>query len=143
MSPSARTQSHFKTVQKFSATYAPATFSQYESTRTGMRVAVVDRKGPKVSGYFALATEIHDDAGVVYSEMQGVQNTQGELMELQARRLLYPEGNGFRYETGGMMDALRVLTAHRIRDFHKEMYQPKNLCVVLIGEVDHLNLLEI
>jgi Zn-dependent M16 (insulinase) family peptidase len=28
------------------------------------------------------------DAGVVYSEMQGVQNQQGELMELQARRLM-------------------------------------------------------
>ena len=48
------------------------------------------------------------DAGVVYSEMQGVQNTQEELMELCARRLMYPEGNGFRYETGGMMEQLRV-----------------------------------
>lgn len=80
---------------------------------------------------------------VVYSEMQGVQNTQGELMELQARRLLYPEGNGFRYETGGMMEQLRVLTADRIRAFHKDMYQPKNLCLVITGEVDHDNLLSI
>jgi Zn-dependent M16 (insulinase) family peptidase len=75
--------------------------------------------------------------------MQGVQNTQGELMELQARRLIYPEGDGFRYETGGMMEQLRVLTAERIREFHREMYQPKNLRLVLIGEVDHSDLLEI
>lgn len=75
-----------------------------------------------------------DGLSVVYSEMQGVQNNQGELMELQARRLLYPEGNGFRYETGGMMEHLRVLTADRIRQFHKEMYQPKNLC---LGEYTH------
>ncbi|OMP81377.1 hypothetical protein BK809_0002370 [Diplodia seriata] len=226
-------KSHFKTIQQFEADYAPAKFSQYESSRTGMRVVVVDRKGPKVNGYFALATEIHDDsgaphtlehlcfmgsrsykykgvldrlatraysntnawtatdhtaytldtagwdgfaqilpvylehvllptltdegcytevhhidgtgkdAGVVYSEMQGVQNTQGELMELHARRLLYPEGNGFRYETGGMMEQLRVLTADRIRAFHKDMYQPKNLCLVITGEVDHENLLSI
>lgn len=198
-----------------------------------MRVVVVDKQGPKISGYFTLATEIHDDsgaphtlehlcfmgsrsyqykgvldklatraysntnawtatdhtaytldtagwegfaqilpvylehvllptltdagcytevhhvdgsgqdAGVVYSEMQGVQNQQAELMELQARRILYPKGNGFRYETGGMMDQLRVLTADRIRDFHKEMYQPKNLCLVLAGEVDHTELLQI
>lgn len=224
---------HFKTIQQFEADYAPAKFSQYESTRTGMRVVVVDRKGPKVNGYFALATEIHDDsgaphtlehlcfmgsrsykykgvldrlatraysntnawtatdhtaytldtagwdgfaqilpvylehvllptltdegcytevhhvdgtgndAGVVYSEMQGVQNTQGELMELQARRLLYPEGNGFRYETGGMMEQLRVLTADRIREFHKDMYQPKNLCLVITGGVKHDDLLSI
>jgi len=75
--------------------------------------------------------------------MQGVQNNQSELMELKARRLLYPEGNGFRYETGGMMEALRVLTADRIREFHRDMYQPKNLCLVLIGEVDHESLLSI
>ena len=64
-------------------------------------------------------------------------------MELRARRLMYPEGNGFRYETGGMMEQLRVLTADRIREFHKEMYQPKNLCLVLTGEVNHEELLHI
>src|SRR5690348_12944905 len=75
--------------------------------------------------------------------MQGRENLQGDLMELQMRRLLYPEGDGFRYETGGMMEALRVLTAERIRQFHRDMYQPKNLRLVLIGEVDHASLLEI
>lgn len=92
-------------------------------------------------------TEVHHvdgtghDAGVVYSEMQGVQNNQGELMELRSKRLLYPEGIGFRYETGGMMEQLRVLTADRIRQFHTDMYQPKNLCLVIVGEVDHGDLL--
>ena len=198
-----------------------------------MQVVVVDQKGPKVLGFFALATEIHDDsgaphtlehlcfmgsksykykgfldrlatraysntnawtatdhtaytldtagwagfaqilpvylehvivptltdagcytevhhvdgtghdAGVVYSEMQGVQNNQNELMDLKSKRLLYPEGVGFRYETGGMMENLRVLTADRIRQFHREMYQPKNLCLVIVGEVDHTALLKI
>ena len=41
------------------------------------------------------------------------------------------------------MEQLRVLTADRIREFHKEMYQPKNLCLVLTGEVDHDELLQI
>ncbi|PSK55173.1 hypothetical protein B9Z65_2562 [Elsinoe australis] len=232
MSPAA-VQSHFRLVQRFDLDYAPVSITQYESTRTGMRVVVANQEGPKVFGYFALATEIHDDsgsphtlehlcfmgsksyrykgildklatrvysntnawtatdhtaytletagwegfssilpvylehvlvptltdagcytevfhidgtgndAGVVYSEMQGVQNTQGELMELESKRLLYPEGNGFRYETGGMMENLRVLTADRIREFHKEMYQPKNLSLVLIGQVDQKQLLRI
>lgn len=75
--------------------------------------------------------------------MQGRENLQGDLMDLQLRRLLYPEGDGFRMETGGLMKALRVLTAERIRQFHKEMYQPKNMRLVLIGEVDHKNLLEV
>lgn len=206
---------------------------RYESPRTGLTSIVIDRPGPKVLGYFALATEIHDDsgaphtlehlifmgsksyrykglldklanraysntnawtatdhtaytldtagwagfaqilpvylehvllptitdagcytevhhvdgtghdAGVVYCEMQAVQNTSSSLINMEACRLLYPEGVGFRYETGGMMEALRVLTTDRIREFHREMYQPKNLCVVIVGEVDHSDLLRI
>lgn len=97
----------------------------------------------------ACLTEVHhidgegNDAGVVYSEMQGVQNTGSSIMDTRARQLLYPENVGFRYETGGMMENLRVLTAERIRAFHKEMYQPKNLCLVLVGEIDHDQLLQI
>lgn len=232
MSPSVQ-QSHFKLLQQFKPDYSPSEFTEYESQRTGMRVVVIDQPGPKVNGYFVLATEIHDDsgaphtlehlcfmgsrnyrykgfldklatrvysntnawtatdhtaytldtagwegfarilpvylehviaptltdegcytevfhidssgndAGVVYSEMQGVQNNAAELIDLAARRLTYPEGVGFRYETGGMMEQLRVLTADRIRAFHREMYQPKNLCLVITGEVDQNNMLEI
>lgn len=41
------------------------------------------------------------------------------------------------------MEQLRVLTADRIREFHREMYQPKNLCLVLIGEINQPELLQI
>jgi Zn-dependent M16 (insulinase) family peptidase len=225
--------SHFKLLQRFKPDYSPSEFVEYESQRTGMRVVVIGQKGPKVNGYFVLATEIHDDsgaphtlehlcfmgsrnyrykgfldklatrvysstnawtapdhtaytldtagwegfarilpiylehviaptltdegcytevhhidgagndAGVVYSEMQGVQNNAAELIDLAARRATYPEGVGFRYETGGMMEQLRVLSAERIREFHREMYQPKNLCLVITGEVDQNNMLQI
>jgi Zn-dependent M16 (insulinase) family peptidase len=231
--PSVNKTSYFKKIQSFKADYAPTILTQYVSERTGMHLVVVEQKGPKVQGYFTLATEIFDDsgaphtlehlvfmgsksykykgvldklatraysntnawtatdhtaytldtagwegfaqilpvylehvilptltdegcytevhhidgegndAGVVYSEMQGVQNNGGELMDLAARRLLYPRDVGFRYETGGQMEQLRVLTADRIREFHREMYQPKNLCLILVGEVDQNNMLEI
>ena len=75
--------------------------------------------------------------------MQGVQNTASELMSLKAQRLIYPDTIGFRYETGGMMEQLRKLSSDRIRQFHREMYQPRNLCLILVGEVDHNNLLDI
>jgi Zn-dependent M16 (insulinase) family peptidase len=75
--------------------------------------------------------------------MQARQNLQSDMMDLQMRRLLYPEGDGFRSETGGLMENLRVLTAERIRQFHQDMYQPKNIRLILIGEVDHENLLDI
>ena len=223
----------FRKVQSFRTDYAPTTITQYESERSGMRVIVADRKGPKINGYFTLATEIFDDsgaphtlehlvfmgsksykykglldklagraysntnawtavdhtaytletagwegfaqilpvylehvvvphitddacvtevhhidgegndAGVVYSEMQALQYSSNELMDLRARRLLYPENIGFRYETGGMMEALRVLTPERIREFHRAMYQPQNLAIVIIGEADHDDLLRI
>jgi Zn-dependent M16 (insulinase) family peptidase len=223
----------FRKIQSFKTDYAPATITQYESERSGMQVIVADRKGPKVNGYFTLATEIFDDsgaphtlehlvfmgsrsyrykglldklasraygntnawtatdhtaytletagwdgfaqtlpvylehlvvptmtdaacltevhhidgegndAGVVYSEMQGVQYTSTDLMDVKARQLLYPENVGFRYETGGLMEALRVLTPKRIRDFHEAMYQPRNMCVIIVGEVDHQHLLRI
>lgn len=56
-------RSSFRTLQKFSPDYAPCTITKYESERTGMSVVVVDREGPKVNGFFTLATEIHDDSG--------------------------------------------------------------------------------
>ncbi|OJD18740.1 hypothetical protein AJ78_01277 [Emergomyces pasteurianus Ep9510] len=231
--PSLEQKNHFRLVQTFQSDYSPDCFTHYESERTGMRVVVLHREGPKVHGYFALATEIHNDsgaphtlehlcfmgsknypykgfldkvatrlnsntnawtaqdhtaytlsaagwegfaqmlalyldhiicptltddacytevyhvdgtgndAGVVYSEMQGVQNKPSRLIDLECRRQLYPEGIGFRYETGGMMEQLRVLTADQIREFHKKMYQPKNLCLIITGEVDHDNLLQV
>lgn len=223
----------FRKVQSFQTDYAPTTVTHYESKRSGMQVIVADRKGPKISGYFTLATEIFDDsgaphtlehlvfmgsksyqykglldklasraysstnawtavdhtaytletagwegfaqilpvylehvilptitdegcatevhhvdgegndAGVVYSEMQALQYSSSELMDLRARRLLYPENVGFRYETGGMMEALRTLTPNRIREFHRAMYQPRNLAVIIVGETDHESLLQI
>jgi Zn-dependent M16 (insulinase) family peptidase len=97
----------------------------------------------------ACLTEVHhvdgegNDAGVVYSEMQALQYSSGELMDLRARRLLYPEHVGFRYETGGMTEALRSLSADRIREFHRDMYQPRNMAVIIIGETNHDHLLQI
>lgn len=226
-------KSRFRKVQSFKTDYAPTTITQYESERSGLQVIVADREGPKVNGYFTLATEICDDsgaphtlehlvfmgsrtykykglldklasraysntnawtavdhtaytletagwegfaqilpvylehvilpnitdeacitevhhvdgegndAGVVYSEMQALQFSMSELMDLRARRILYPENVGFRYETGGMPEHLRELTPDRIREFHKDMYQPRNLAVIIVGETDHENLLRI
>ena len=92
-------------------------------------------------------TEVHhvdgegNDAGVVYSEMQARENNADLLMFSKAKQLLYPEGVGFRYDTFGVTGSLRVLTADRIRKYHRDMYQPKNLCVIVIGEIDHARLL--
>lgn len=233
MAPEERPAPRFRKIQSFKTDYAPCTVTQYVSERSGMQVIVADRKGPKVNGYFTLATEILDDsgaphtlehlvfmgsknyrfkglldklssrayagtnawtatdhtaytlesagwdgfaqilpvylehvivpvitdeacmtevhhvdgegndAGVVYSEMQAIQHKSYEITDLAARRLMYPENVGFRYETGGMTEALRSLTTTRIREFHRDMYQPRNLAVIIVGETDHGSLLRI
>ena len=84
-----------------------------------------------------------EDSGVVYSEMQGRENTSGDLMSLQyvtdptpiifrdarfnpsvlifytlrAQRLLNPPESAYRSETGGLMAALRKLTVEQSDGF--------------------------
>ena len=68
--------------------------------------------------------------------MQSCESEMDSLMNLRLARVLYPEGNGYRYETGGMLESLRSLTNDRIRKFHKDMYQPRNLCLSIVGDVN-------
>ncbi|KAH9486850.1 hypothetical protein JR316_0000915 [Psilocybe cubensis] len=86
-------------------------------------------------------TEVHhidpkgEDSGVVYSEMQGRENTSGDLMALRAQRLLDPPGSGYRSETGGLMEALRVLQPQQIRNYHARYYVPHNLALIVAGKL--------
>ncbi|KAG0267634.1 hypothetical protein DFQ27_008537 [Actinomortierella ambigua] len=95
----------------------------------------------------AYYTEVHnitgsgEDAGVVYSEMQGRENTSNSLMSLAGKRIMYPEGSGYRYDTGGLMACLRTLSAEKIRQYHRDYYRPDNLCLIISGMVDHDKLL--
>ncbi|KAF7320399.1 hypothetical protein MKEN_00824700 [Mycena kentingensis (nom. inval.)] len=86
-------------------------------------------------------TEVHhidpkgEDSGVVYSEMQGRENTSGDLMALRSQRLLEPLGSAYRSETGGLMEALRVLTVEQIREYHGTYYVPHNLTLIVAGKL--------
>ncbi|KAF8844003.1 hypothetical protein BDN67DRAFT_895938 [Paxillus ammoniavirescens] len=89
----------------------------------------------------AFLTEVHhinpkgEDAGVVYSEMQGRENTSGDLMALRSQRILYPPGSAYRSETGGLMEALRILTVDQIRQYHGTYYVPHNLSLIVTGKL--------
>jgi Zn-dependent M16 (insulinase) family peptidase len=67
------------------------------------------------SGYI---TEVHhvngegDDAGVVYSEMQGRENTGESRTHLALLRVMYPGVCGYKSETGGILHNLRTSTSH-------------------------------
>ncbi|KAK7694817.1 hypothetical protein QCA50_002005 [Cerrena zonata] len=86
-------------------------------------------------------TEVHhingsgEDSGVVYSEMQGRENTPGDLMQLRMQRLINPPGSAYRSETGGLMEALRALTIEQIREYHHTYYVPHNLTLIVAGKL--------
>ncbi|XP_047987418.1 uncharacterized protein C05D11.1-like [Leguminivora glycinivorella] len=86
-------------------------------------------------------TEVHhvdgegDDAGVVYCEMQGRENTADSRCELKLLRASYPN-SGYSAETGGITKNLRESTNNtKVRDFHKKFYRPENLTIILTGQI--------
>ncbi|PWY97140.1 hypothetical protein BCV70DRAFT_219707 [Testicularia cyperi] len=83
-----------------------------------------------------------EDAGVVFSEMQGRENSSGDLMELKSQRMLYPKSSAYRSETGGLMAALRVLTIDDIRSYHRDYYGPYNAALVVCGPLERAELLD-
>lgn len=82
------------------------------------------------------------DAGVVFSEMQGRENSPADLMELKSQRMLYPATSAYRSETGGLMSALRVLNIDKIRDYHQQYYAPHNAALVVCGPLARSDLLD-
>ncbi|KAM3962814.1 LOW QUALITY PROTEIN: uncharacterized protein C05D11.1 [Aphomia sociella] len=86
-------------------------------------------------------TEVHhvdgdgEDAGVVYCEMQGRENTADSRCELRLLRAMYPN-SGYSSETGGIMANLRTSTDNtKVRDFHKKFYRAENLTIILTGQI--------
>lgn len=91
----------------------------------------------------AYMTEVHhingegENAGVVYCEMQARENTGESRCYLEMLRSMYPGKCGYKSETGGLMENLRNSTNNtKVRDFHKQFYHSKNLCIVVTGPVD-------
>ncbi|KAF3993263.1 hypothetical protein FT663_00537 [Candidozyma haemuli var. vulneris] len=82
------------------------------------------------------------EKGVVFSEMQGIESQSWFVLYLEYYRALYSKESGYSSETGGLMSELRHLTWDQIRNFHKAMYRPDNVGVIITGSVDEKELLE-
>ncbi|GAA5914435.1 uncharacterized protein JCM6883_004795 [Sporobolomyces salmoneus] len=84
-----------------------------------------------------------EEGGTVFSEMAGREGSKEDVMALAQQQALYNFGNGYRYETGGMLSHLRTLTLKKITDYHKVAYVPQNMTVVVTGhQIDPQRLLE-
>ncbi|KAJ9111193.1 hypothetical protein QFC20_002687 [Naganishia adeliensis] len=76
-----------------------------------------------------------EEAGVVMSEMQGVEQQSTRVLMRQLQLEMYPSNSAYRSETGGMLDALRKLTVEEIRNFHSDAYKPWNICLHVDGSI--------
>lgn len=84
-----------------------------------------------------------EEKGVVFSEMQGIESQSWFMVFQKMQETLYASKSGYSSETGGLMSELRHLTNEQIKEFHKKMYRPDNLCVIITGSIDQDELLGI
>lgn len=77
------------------------------------------------------------DAGVVYSEMQGRENTSSDRLHHELLSTVFPGQCGYNAETGGKMKNLRELTIEKIRNYHSDYFRPENICLLISGKIDH------
>ncbi|XP_050536252.1 uncharacterized protein C05D11.1-like [Daktulosphaira vitifoliae] len=89
-------------------------------------------------------TEVHHitsegkDAGVVYCEMQGRENTVNDIVYQSLFKKLYPGKCGYKSVHGGLKKNLRESTTNeKIRKYHHTYYRPENLLLLITGKVDH------
>lgn len=82
------------------------------------------------------------EKGVVYSEMQGIENQSWFIQNLESQRALY-KNSGYKSETGGLTKNLRTLDADTIRKYHADNYRPDNLCIIITGSADEDELMDL
>jgi len=92
-------------------------------------------------------TEVHHingeglDAGVVYSEMQGVEQSTSNIMYFTLAEVVYPGNSGYAAETGGYLANLRNSTnITKVRAYHKEFYRPENIVLTITGKIEEQEL---
>ncbi|XP_063708815.1 uncharacterized protein C05D11.1-like [Culicoides brevitarsis] len=90
----------------------------------------------------AFITEVHHvtgeatDGGVVYCEMQGVENTASNRTQMELMKNVYPD-TGYAFHVGGLMKNLRESTTNeKIKEYHRKFYSPDNLTIIITGQVD-------
>ncbi|KAF6215152.1 hypothetical protein GE061_009903 [Apolygus lucorum] len=77
------------------------------------------------------------DGGVVFTEMQGTENTGESLVGYELVTLMYPGHCGYKSKTGGAMKNLRESTSNeKVRAYHKQFYRPENLYVIVVGSIN-------
>lgn len=86
--------------------------------------------------------ELGQDSGVVFNEMQAIENSSSNLCIRRLLQAMYPN-SAYSSETGGLTSKLRSLTLEQIKDFHKKYYTPANMSLVIVGKTNHQDVLKL
>lgn len=88
-------------------------------------------------------TEVHhingdgDDAGVVYSEMQGVEHKPSNMIYFDLIKQIYPGNSSYTVQTGGKLKELRESTTiEKVRAYHQKYYRPENTFITITGGIE-------
>lgn len=73
--------------------------------------------------------------GVVYNEMKGVYSSPDAFLEREAMQALFPD-NCYKYESGGLPEAVPQLTQAKFEQFHSTYYSAENSYIYLYGDMD-------
>jgi Zn-dependent M16 (insulinase) family peptidase len=84
------------------------------------------------------ATRTMTPTGVVFCEMLGRENSEGDLCDCAVRRLAFPSAthSGYAADSGGRTEAIAQLTHADVCAFHARFYTPDKMVVLVIGQVD-------
>ncbi|KAJ1800685.1 hypothetical protein LPJ59_000898 [Coemansia sp. RSA 2399] len=74
--------------------------------------------------------------GVLLSEMSEFSYREPSVRSLSLRQMLYPPTSTYAWESGGLLQAIEVLTAEEVAEYHKEFYNYQNLTLLLVGAYD-------
>ncbi|MBR6968559.1 MAG: insulinase family protein [Ruminococcus sp.] len=80
--------------------------------------------------------------GVVFNEMKGAMSSVYSRMESEIMNALYPD-SCYRFESGGLPEAITDLTYEQFIDGHRTYYHPSNAYIFLDGPVDIDSVLEL
>ncbi|KAI6229723.1 Peptidase M16 inactive domain protein [Aphelenchoides fujianensis] len=75
-----------------------------------------------------------EEAGVVYSEIQGYENDLDELVDRKVAELVFPSNPSFFVESGGRTREVREMCSlKRVQDYHRHFYNLRNMWIALCG----------
>ncbi|PVU96066.1 hypothetical protein BB559_002511 [Furculomyces boomerangus] len=71
--------------------------------------------------------------GVVFSEMESVENTELELLDNEIRKQIYGENSMYSYNYGGLMSEIANISLSEVVDYHNNFYQLQNITLLFVG----------